>query len=614
MSHIDPQLSPITVQADLDQFTRMPVTSLRPSPDNPRKHFEPSALADLAANVRAHGIISPIVVRPVVQADPSSARFEIVSGERRWRAAQMAGLAEVPVRILLLSDAAALEIQVVENLQRSDIHELEEADGYKALQARYGYTVEDLAAKVGKSETYIYGRLKLCSLVNEKAREAFFNRTIAPTVALFIARLPERLQEDAAVLVLTTGWDRERGAAGPMPTSEAISALKKRFSLRLASAPFSLESELLISAAGSCTSCPKRTGNQLAIFPTETPDVCTDPVCFAAKVARHHEVTIATAREAGQTIIEGKAARSIFPSNYDDQASGGYIRIDTAVVDYDEDTDQDVELPSWRQQLGAHCPPPTIVINPHTGTPAEVLTVAEFTAAAEKAGLKVPVGMDTPRGIVVPPRDPEQAAKDKATKAKEEAKRQERLQRSLEVAAAATNQIADAIKTAPLDSGVMADALRFVLASNDDSGKVLSDMGLLLAHDDAGFRDAFDRRVAKATENMGAREITSLLVRVSLYNYQSAEVPGVDRYTGEYTQLMKALVGLFADKVSIKDLEREATSRRLRAAAVAAQADKADAAIAASKGKAQAQAPLGAPDTVMAAAMASAKPAKKASK
>jgi ParB family chromosome partitioning protein len=152
------------------EYRNVSLSLLNVSKTNPRRTFEDAALKDLAESIRAQGILSPLLVRPLTENG-----FEIVFGERRYRAAQLAGQDTVPVRIRQMSDAEALEAQLVENLIRAEIHPMEEAQGFRALLAldEPKYSIEQIAAKVGKSPTFVASRLKLTDLV-PKAVEAFY--------------------------------------------------------------------------------------------------------------------------------------------------------------------------------------------------------------------------------------------------------------------------------------------------------------------------------------------------------------------------------------------------------------------------------------------------------
>ncbi|SEQ54117.1 chromosome segregation DNA-binding protein [Faunimonas pinastri] len=139
----------------------VPVGSIHPNPRNPRREFLERDLEDLAASIRAHGIVQPIVVRPM--AGPREG-YEIIAGERRWRASQLASLHEVPVHIIEVSDREALELAIVENVQRSDLNPVEEAMGYQALMSEFGYTQADLGATIGKSRVHVTNTLRLLKL------------------------------------------------------------------------------------------------------------------------------------------------------------------------------------------------------------------------------------------------------------------------------------------------------------------------------------------------------------------------------------------------------------------------------------------------------------------
>jgi len=140
---------------------RVPIEFLKPNARNPRRHFSDEELDELASSVRERGIIQPIVVRPVRGAGES---YEIIAGERRWRAAQRAGLHEVPIVSVDASDAEALELAIIENVQRSDLNPLEEAGGYQSLIEEFHHTHDDVAKIVGKSRVHITNTLRLLKL------------------------------------------------------------------------------------------------------------------------------------------------------------------------------------------------------------------------------------------------------------------------------------------------------------------------------------------------------------------------------------------------------------------------------------------------------------------
>jgi ParB family transcriptional regulator, chromosome partitioning protein len=140
---------------------RVPIEFLKPNPRNPRRHFAETELAELAASMRERGIIQPIVVRPVHGAPDS---YEIIAGERRWRAAQIAGLHVVPIVPLDVTDGEALELAIIENVQRLDLNPLEEAMGYQSLVDEFRHSQDAVAKIVGKSRSHVANTLRLLKL------------------------------------------------------------------------------------------------------------------------------------------------------------------------------------------------------------------------------------------------------------------------------------------------------------------------------------------------------------------------------------------------------------------------------------------------------------------
>lgn len=137
------------------------VDQVFPNPDQPRRQFDPEALDELKMSIRAKGVIQPLIVRPRANAEN---QYEIVAGERRWRAAQAAGVHEVPVVIREFSDEDVLEIAIIENIQRADLNPIEEAAGYEQLMTRFGHTQEKVAQALGKSRSHIANLLRLLNL------------------------------------------------------------------------------------------------------------------------------------------------------------------------------------------------------------------------------------------------------------------------------------------------------------------------------------------------------------------------------------------------------------------------------------------------------------------
>ena len=142
----------------------VPIEKIKPNPDQPRRSFDKEKLEDLAASIKEKGIIQPLIVRPAPGSDTT---FEIVAGERRWRAAQMAKLHQVPVLIRDFDDTEVLEIAIIENIQRADLNPVEEAAGYSQLMDKFGHTQEKLSEVLGKSRSYIANSVRLLTLPDE---------------------------------------------------------------------------------------------------------------------------------------------------------------------------------------------------------------------------------------------------------------------------------------------------------------------------------------------------------------------------------------------------------------------------------------------------------------
>ena len=188
---------------DASKTLAVQVDFIVPSPTNPRKAFDKETLDELAASIRKHGILQPVLLRawpagrkpPKDFPDAPEAGFELVVGERRWRAARLAGLQAIPATVREMTDAEVVEVQVVENLQRTDLHPLEEADGYRQLMAK-GYDVGRIAEQTGRSVKYVYDRVKLLSLT-KAAQGAFLAGDFTAGHAVILARLKPADQERA---------------------------------------------------------------------------------------------------------------------------------------------------------------------------------------------------------------------------------------------------------------------------------------------------------------------------------------------------------------------------------------------------------------------------------
>ncbi len=379
----------------------LPIAALQPSPTNPRKGFDKARLAELADSIRAKGVLQPILVRPLGKG------MEIVAGERRWKAAKTAGLAEIPAIVREMADAEVLEVQLVENLQRDDLHPLEEAEGYERLQ-KQGLTVEDLAAKVGKSKAYVYARLKLTMLVPE-AWKAFHAGKLNPSTALLVARIPVPELQKQAVEEIT---DPSRGFAGDegMSVREAAEFIQENYMLRLEEAPWPLADAQLVPGAGACTSCPKRTGNQRELFgDVKSADVCTDPKCFQTKKAAWQAQVRAEAEASGRQVIAGKEAKAIKPQEHSPELKG--------YVDLSQRCYHDPKGRNYQALLGKHAEKAALLEDPHTKELKAVMPTADVTKALKEKGYSWAEGR---RAVATDPGRAEQRKRDRKARLERE--------------------------------------------------------------------------------------------------------------------------------------------------------------------------------------------------
>lgn len=324
---------------------QIPVDRLKPSPTNPRQIFDGAYLDELSTSIKKDGVLQPIIVRNL-PGGRAGVDFEIVAGERRWRAASAAGLKQIPAIVRELTDDQVLEIQIVENLQRRDLHPLEEAEGYEAMREKLKLSADEIAARFGKSKAYVYARLKLCALP-EVARKLFYEGKLDASSALLVARIPVK---DLAIKAAReiSGAERTRyGRGEPMSYREAVQHVEREYMLRLSEAPFDRADPELVKAAGACGTCPKRTGNQRELFAGVSADVCTDPVCFKLKSDRSWSKQKAAAEADGRKVLEGRAA---------DQA-----RYSHSFVDLSDRCYQDPKARTYRQLLGKDAPASVLI-------------------------------------------------------------------------------------------------------------------------------------------------------------------------------------------------------------------------------------------------------------
>jgi len=246
---------------------------LKVSNFNLRRHQSKEALNDLRKSIMERGILTPLLVRPV------DGVYEIAAGHRRFQCAKELKLEKVPVVIKPMTDEEILEIILIENLQREDIHPLDEAEGFYSLM-KMGMDAESVAVKVGKSESYVYHRMKLRELT-EKGKKLFYEGKLSPGHTLLISRLQPK-DQDKALKECFEQWNGERALVSLHTLRNWI---ERNIYLDLNSARFKKEDENLVPDAGTCAACPKRSGFNKSLFDDiQKQDICTDRGCFGKKM------------------------------------------------------------------------------------------------------------------------------------------------------------------------------------------------------------------------------------------------------------------------------------------------------------------------------------------
>lgn len=376
-----------------EPFAYLPLTAITPSLTNPRKTFAPARMAELVDSIRASGVHQPILVRPLpgdrVAETARAVQYEIVAGERRYRASLEAGVPSIPAMIRALTDEQALEVMLVENVMRDDLTALEEAEGYDHLMQHTGLSADEVAAKIGKSRSYVYAKLKLLDLCQE-VRQALRDGSIDASRALLIARIPDGKLQLKALSVATA----PQGGAADAPGVRAFSTwLQQNVMLRLEHAPFQITDAHLIESAGSCMDCPSRTGANPDLFAdVASADICTVPSCYQIKEQAHRAQLVATAQKKGLRVIDGAEAKEVFNSrgSYDSSVMSGYSRLDQVRHDVPGPAGQNgatLRNLLAGEDLAAQGVQPVLIEHPRTKELIEAVPTAEAEALLITRGL-----------------------------------------------------------------------------------------------------------------------------------------------------------------------------------------------------------------------------------
>lgn len=365
-----------------ETITMLPLARLRESPFNPRRRYNEASLLELAETMRppTGRVHQPIVVRPLVQADVEH-DHEIVFGHRRFRAAGIAGLEEIPAIVRAMTDEEAQLAQVVENLQREDVSPLEEADALHTLRREHGQSIEDLMKHAGKSRSYVFNRLRLAT-AHDKVREAVADGSIGAEVAQEVARLPHPLQPVALKAMFGKEWRDGEYVEGCVSYRQAKKILADRFQLRLDQAPFDLADTRLAPAAGACHSCPKNTSSDVTLRSEWGAGVCTDIECFEAKKVAHLQAELKAAKKRGHTVVQGEKAKELLPFAWK-HTPDGHVNLG-AIIPTDAGPRP---LREVLQDLGPKAPKLTFIEHPHKpGEAVECITHDQLRQVQQAIG------------------------------------------------------------------------------------------------------------------------------------------------------------------------------------------------------------------------------------
>jgi ParB/RepB/Spo0J family partition protein len=294
----------------MSELKNIKISDIEISGLNPRKTFDKISLQELSESIKEHGVLQPILVRPIPGLSKSKKPYELVCGERRFKASKIAKLKEIPANIRELSHDEAFEMMIVENLERKDVHPLEEANAFQSMIDSKKYTIEDISAKLSKSISFILGRMKLNSLI-DKIKEDFRAGFLSIGGAVLIAKL--KIEDQEAMQKSSEPWG---GGSPNYGTAHEIKEAIEDDALDLKEALFDQSSEDLVEGCGSCSVCPKRSQANPQLFPEfQKENLCFDDECFNKKVSAHLENEVARIIKDAEDIIliadHGKPSEAI---------------------------------------------------------------------------------------------------------------------------------------------------------------------------------------------------------------------------------------------------------------------------------------------------------------
>ncbi len=250
----------------------IPIADVYPSPSNPRRHIDQRAIEELCASIKKFGVIQPVTVR---LKKGMAGKYELICGERRWQASKLAARQTLPAIVRDLSDDEVLDLQFAENLERQDVHPMDEAITFRAMLDTHRYTIADIAHRIVKGEAFVAQRLSLNSLIKE-FQDDFWSGKFLVGHAILFSRLPEKDQKEL--------HKQYAGRNNYETLSETKDFIDRNVIRKLSSAPFKRDDADLVPAAGPCNTCLKRSGCNASLFADyKDDDRCFDAACFQQK-------------------------------------------------------------------------------------------------------------------------------------------------------------------------------------------------------------------------------------------------------------------------------------------------------------------------------------------
>ncbi len=397
--HADKRAVPGTVTYGFDVLA---LNLIVPSLTNPRTYFAPGELESLSETIKADGLLQSLLLRPLPgsrleetfsdrrSTDPRPTH-EIVAGERRYRACIMAGVRSVPVMVRNLTDGQVLRMQLIENVEREDLHPLEEARGYRNILEQASEAerpmadrVAELAASVKKSTRYIYQTLQLLKLC-DFARTVFLEKKLDRTTALQIATIGNeagQIEATRHIAGLARTGTSTNVVDRTLSQREAAEYVRNNHRLELKDAPFNIKIEL--AGAAACGQCPKMSANAADLFDEgkKQPDTCMDRSCYGKKSAAHHQALTDAAKAKGQTVITGAAAKKIAPYEHNPTyLVGNYTAISA------KQHGPGFDGKTVKQLLGKNMPATTLIDNPHGPGFIEALLTVDMKRLFKELGI-----------------------------------------------------------------------------------------------------------------------------------------------------------------------------------------------------------------------------------